>query len=307
MLALKHVGGLYSEGRALAIVGDPLAKQLIESARNRRVADLSVSLATELPVSWPGSGVGNHRQAYLKAPLYFAPNLGVYHTTHMLDAHAGTHLVPPSYALPPKDFDDGEYSPEVQAWLKDYEARYGRRGTSDVTAEQVPLEQACGWARVIDVTDRIGTTQQNDWPASPEIRVEDLKRYEAEHGPLEPGEIVIFNSGYTDRYFKPLPEGLALMADPLNGKREGWPAPGPDAIAYLAEKGIRCVATDGPTLGGAEPKRALMTYWAMGSRGLVGVEFMTALDKLPQRAYFIFAGLKIRGCHGAPGRAIALY
>lgn len=307
MLALKHAGGLYSEGRALAVVDDPLAKQLIESARNRRVADLSVSLSTELPVNWPGAGVGNHRQAYLKAPLYFAPNLGVYHTTHVLDAHAGTHLVPPSYALPPADFENGEYSAEVQAWLKEYEARFGRRGTSDVTAEQVPLEQTCGWARVIDVTDRIGTTQQADWPASPEIRLEDLKRYEVEHGPFKPGEIVIFNSGYTDRYFKPLPEGLALMADPLNGKREGWPAPGPEAIAYLAEKGIRCVATDGPTLGGAEPKRALMAYWAMGSRGLVGVEFLTALDKLPQRAYFIFAGLKIRGCHGGPGRAIALY
>jgi kynurenine formamidase len=76
---------------------------------------------------------------------------------------------------------------------------------------------------------------------------------------------------------------------------------------YLAEKGIRCVATDGPTLGGAEPQRALMTYWAMGSRGMVGVEFLTALEKIPDRAYFIFAPLKIRGYHGGPGRAIALY
>ena len=307
MLALKHAGGLYSEGRALAVVGDPLAGQLIESARKRRVADLSVSLSTELPVSWPGAGVGNHRQAYLKAPLYFAPNLGVFHTTHVLDAHAGTHLVPPSYALPPPGFDNGDYSAEVQGWLKEYEARYGRRGTSDVTTEKVPLGQTCGWARVIDVSDRIGTTKQADWPASPEIRVEDIEQYEAQHGPLKPGEIVIFKSGYTDRYFKPLPEGQALMADPLNGKREGWPAPGPEAIGYLAEKGIRCIATDGPTLGGAEPKRALMTYWAMGGRGLAGVEFLTALDQLPERAYFMFAPLKIRGCHGGPGRAIALY
>ena len=46
------------------------------------------------------------------------------------------------------------------------------------------------------------------------------------------------------------------MADPLNGKSEGWPAPGPEAIVYLAGKGIRCVATDGPTLGGASPNRS---------------------------------------------------
>ena len=97
------------------------------------------------------------------------------------------------------------------------------------------------------------------------------------------------------------------MSEPLNGKREGWPAIGPDAIMYLAKKGIRCVGTDAPALGGVEPRRACMTYWALGSKGMVGVEFLTGLGKLPDAAYFIFAALKIRGCHGGPGRAIALW
>jgi len=118
---------------------------------------------------------------------------------------------------------------------------------------------------------------------------------------------VIFRSGHVDRHLKPLPEGLACMADPLNGKSEGWPALGPDAVVYLAEKGIRCVGTDGPTLGGVDERRALMTYWALGSRGMVGVEFLTNLDRLPAGAYFLFAPVKIQGCHGGPGRAVALY
>src|SRR5262249_14474524 len=108
-------------------------------------------------------------------------------------------------------------------------------------------------------------------------------------------------------YFKPFPAGNACLADPLNGKSEGWPAPGPEAIVYLASKGIRCVATDGPTLGGAEPKRALITYWALGGKGMVGVEFLTNLDRLPEGAEFLFAAGKVRGCHGGPGRAIAFY
>ena len=61
---------------------------------------------------------------------------------------------------------------------------------------------------------------------------------------------------------------------PLNGNSEGWPAPGPDTIVYLKEKRIRCVASDAPDLGGVDPRRALMTYWALGSRDMVGVEFL---------------------------------
>ena len=264
MLGPKHAGAAYSEARALAVVDDPLAGRLIESARKKQVVDLSVVLSIDLPVSWAGRGAGNHRQPYYKVPLFFAQNLGVFHVTHMLDSHAGTHLVTPSYALPPKGFDNQTYVPAVQAWLVEYEQKYGKRGTSDETAEQVPLSQTCGWCRVIDVTRRIGTTNRNHWPQSPEIRVEDIRQYEAEHGALKPNEIVIFFSGYSDRYFKTFPQGLGCIAEPLEGKREGWPAPGPDAIRELAKKGIRCIGTDGPSLGGVDPKRAFRPtgHWA---------------------------------------------
>src|SRR6476646_5955775 len=84
MIGPKHVGDPYSEGRAFAVVGDPLARRLVTSARKKNVVDLSVTLSTDLPVSWPGSGVGQHRQPYLKVPLFYAANLATYHVTHML-------------------------------------------------------------------------------------------------------------------------------------------------------------------------------------------------------------------------------
>ncbi|MCA9097274.1 MAG: hypothetical protein KDA36_02770, partial [Planctomycetaceae bacterium] len=84
-------------------------------------------------------------------------------------------------------------------------------------------------------------------------------------------------------------------------------APGPEAIVYLKSRGIRCVATDAPDLGGVDPRRAAMTYWALGSNDMVGVEFLYNAEQLPERAYFTFAAIKIRGCHGGPGRAIAWY
>jgi kynurenine formamidase len=307
MIGPKHEGGPYAEGRAFAVVGNPLAARLIESARKKNAVDLSVVLSEDLPITWPGRGVGNHRQAYMRIRFGANPNTKAAFETHMLDSHAGTHLVPPSFALPAKGFDNEKYSVEVRQWLAEYEKKYGPRGTSDVTTDKVPIAQTCGRARVIDVKGLLGSTDKKSWPASPEITPAEIRKFEARQGALQPGDIVIFHSGHSDKYCKPGEAGKACMEDPINGGREGWPAPGPDAIVYLAEKGVRCVATDGPTLGGVEPRRALMTYWTLGSKGMVGVEYLTNVGSLPEAAYFLFAAVKIKGCHGGPGRAIALY
>lgn len=104
-----------------------------------------------------------------------------------------------------------------------------------------------------------------------------------------------------------MPAGEALTSDPLNGKSEGWPAPGRDAIVYLAGKDIRCVATEAPMLGGTDPKRALFTYGALGSRGMAGVEFLTDVAELPEGAFFLFAAPRIEGCHSGAGRALTPY
>jgi kynurenine formamidase len=307
MIGPKHAGDPYAEGRAFAVAGGPLAGRLIASARKKNVTDLSVTLADDLPTCWPGQGVGNHRQPYMTIRFGKNPNTKTSFVMHMLDSHAGTHLVPPAYALPRAGFDNGSYAPEVREWLGDYEKKYGPRGTSDVTTEKVPLDQTCGPARVISVKHLAGTTKKEQWPASPEITEAVIRAHEKEAGDLKPGDIVLFQSGWSDQYYKPLPAGSACMDEPLNGKREGWPAPGPDAILYLAGKGVRCVGTDAPTLGGVEPKRALLTYWALGSKGMAGVEFLSNLAALPREAYFLFAAVKIRDCHGGPGRAIAFH
>jgi kynurenine formamidase len=303
----KHAGGPYTEARAFAVTG-PLAKRLIGSARKKKVVDLSVLLSPDLAVWWPGAAAGEGRHPYFKVLFNFNPVTGSAHQTHLLDSHTGTHLVPPSYALPPKGFANGDYPPEVRGILAEYEKKYGPRGTSDVTADKVPLEQTCGRARVIDVRRLAGSTDKKDWPASPEITPAYIREYEDRQGALKAGDVVVFHSGWSDKYLKPLTRGgNACMADPLAGRSEGWPAPGPQAILYLAEKGVRCVATDAPTLGGVEPGRALMTYWALGGKGMAGVEFLTNVAKMPEGATFLFAAVKIRGCHGGPGRAIALY
>ena len=60
MIGPKHKNASGFEGRAFAITG-PVAKQLIAAARKKNAVDLSVTMADDLPVWWPGPGTGNHR------------------------------------------------------------------------------------------------------------------------------------------------------------------------------------------------------------------------------------------------------
>ncbi len=84
MIGPKHAGGIYSEGRAFAVVGDPLARRLIDSARRKNVVDLSVVLSEDRPVSWPGRGVGQPPPAVHNDPLGDEPQ----HPDAVRDAHA---------------------------------------------------------------------------------------------------------------------------------------------------------------------------------------------------------------------------
>jgi kynurenine formamidase len=93
--------------------------------------------------------------------------------------------------------------------------------------------------------------------------------------------------------------GIGDQSDPP----QHWPAPGPDAIVYLAGKGIRCVAIDAPTLGGNDTRRLLMTYWALGSNGMVGIESLSNLAAMVGRPFFFLFQSQSDGT----GRAIALY
>src|SRR5262249_23042445 len=131
ILSPKYAGGAYGEGRAFAVVDGALAKTLIDSSRKRNVVDLSVVLADDLPISWTGKGVGHHRQPFFTIRFGLNPNTRLPFEMHMFDSHTGTHLVPPTYALPDDGFDDRALSTEVLEWLVEYEKKYGRRGTSD--------------------------------------------------------------------------------------------------------------------------------------------------------------------------------
>jgi kynurenine formamidase len=312
LLVAKHAGGSGGECREIAITEPKLAARLNDSARNKRVADLSVTLDEEYPITWPGYSPGDEATRYVAKTLNaFSKVRGPYFAkTHILDSQVGTHVVMPSYSLPPAGFDNSSYSADVQAVLKKYEAKYGTRGNSSMTLEKAPLDQMVGEAHVVDVRKLVGSTKSSAWPASPVITADFLKQQDQAR-PFRAGEVVIFYSGFSDAHFKPLPEAPEIeqvFTAPLAGKSEGWPAPDPEAIAFLAAKGIRCIGTDGPTLGGVDRENALMVSWLTATKGILPVEFLTNVGAIHDKpAFFLFAPIKIQGLHGGYGRALALY
>ena len=122
---------------AFAIVGNPLAARLIESAREKRVVDLSVTNSIDHPITWPGRGADRHRQPYTKNDVLWAEHLKMYHHGHTMDSGAGTHMVTPAYALPLSRLDGSKYPPGVRDWHREFEERYGALGGSDRTAEKI--------------------------------------------------------------------------------------------------------------------------------------------------------------------------
>jgi kynurenine formamidase len=312
ILAAKHAGGSGGECRVIALTEPALAATLNDRARVRAVEDLSVTLDENLPVVWPGWSPGEEGARYVAKVLNaFSQERGPFFALgHLFDSFAGTHLVLPSCALPADQGDLAGAEPAVRDAAAAFERRHGQLGTSAVRTPDAPLASTIGPAHVVDVRSLVGSTAfAAGRPGSPLVTRALLEEHHARR-PFLPGEVVLFLSGHTDRTFRPLPPGPekdGCFAGPLAGTAEGWPAVAPDAVAYLADRGILCLGTDGPTLGGVDPETARETDWMTASRGLLVVEMLMRLDAIAGReAYFIFAPIKIAGTRGGYGRALAL-
>lgn len=313
ILAAKHAGGSGGECRSIGISEPKLAARLNEDARNKRVVDLSVTLDEDYPVVWTGYGPGEEGGRYVGKVLNkFSAARGPYFAmTHMFDSQVGTHLTLPSYSLPSEKGEFEFNSPETKKLADEFEKKFGPRPVTKLTIEDAPLNELMGDAYLLDVRSLKGTTSQDSWPNSPTVTADFIKKYEKEHGEIKQGMVVLLYSGYSDEHFKPLPASPELdgmFAAPLGGKAEGWVSYSPEAVIYLAEKGIRCIGTDGPTIGGANRNHALQVYWAAGARNMLAVEYLTNLSSLEDKdAFFLFAPIKIRGTKGGYGRALALW
>jgi kynurenine formamidase len=247
-----------------------------------RLIDLSVLTAEELPGTWPT--VTPYHAMLIN---WYTDWRGPCFTRLLsIEEHVGTHCDAPAHFIP-----------DPKTGLP-HSTEYG-----GVTVEQLDLNQFVGPAAVIDCTHLTDTGEPG---RSPIITIDDIRRWEAEHGELEPADIVLLRTDWTDRHYRKAPEGNLFAYDPIVAKSSpGWPAPDGETMAFLCDRGVRCVGIDnnsmGPLQADAEP------HWVGLGQGTLFVERLTNLGQLPPRgALFIFLPIKIEGGSGAPGRAIAL-
>ena len=163
------------------------------------------------------------------------------------------------------------------------------------TVDRIPAENLVCPLCVVDIAARA----QND----PDTRVtpDDLKAWEAQHGPVPAGACVAMYSGWD-----------AHVADPKfrNADVEGvmhFPGFHPEAAAMLMEdRQVVGIAVDTLSLDHGKSKDFAVHYaWLPTNRW--GVEAMAGLSGLPASGAVLLVGApKVKGATGGPARVYAL-
>ncbi len=256
------------------------------------VVDLSVTVSETLPAHW-GSNPPFQRWTF----NWFVPMKNSYGTVavpsdgpyygqrYVIDEHTGTQVDFPAHFIPPP----GSNLP--------FAGEMGR-----MTGDKYPLDRLMGPAVVIHVTAQVDRAENGKSSAIP---LATIQEWEKKNGEIKPGEVVLFHSGYSDKYYKPFPEGRRMTFEPLVTKTSpGWPAPTPEVLTYLRKKGVWHLGTDSPSMGPVEGGQAV--HVAGLKEGMSWEEMLIGLGKLPTRgAFYIALPIKVVDQSGSPTRAIA--
>ena len=172
-------------------------------------------------------------------------------------------------------------------------------GAGRRTADQVPLDALIGPAVVVDVT--VGAAADRDY----RLQVSDLERWEAQHGRIPDGAIVLLRSGWgarwpdRERYL-----GTAAKGDTANLHFPGF---GKEAAEWLVrERSIAAIAVDTPSIDHG-PSRDFIVHQIVMGADKPGFENVAQLERLPEAgATLIALPMKIGGGSGGPARIVAI-
>lgn len=167
------------------------------------------------------------------------------------------------------------------------------------TASEVPVTQLIGPAVVIDVREQAGRD------ADYRLTLADIRAWEAVHGPIPDGAIVLMLSGW-GRYW---PDKKRFLGTDVPGDVENlhFPSFSKEAAEFLvSERQIDAIGVDTPSIDYGQSKDFIVHRIVNGANK-PGLENIANLDKLPPSgATLIALPMKIAGGSGAPVRVVAI-
>jgi len=167
------------------------------------------------------------------------------------------------------------------------------------TTDQVPLEQLIGPGFVIDVTRQ--AAEDADYLVS----AADIEAFEAEHGRLPAGAIVLLNTGRAALY----PDRASYMGTAERGAEAvaklHFPGLGLDGARLLVARGIGAVGIDTPSIDYGQSKD-FAAHVELMTNNIPAFENVADMSELPPTGSRIIAlPMKIEGGSGGPLRIIA--
>ena len=259
----------------MAVGGAPAAAQQQPPAPDRvpldlreyRMVDLTHAFNARAPY-WPTSPSGFTLDTLSAGPT---PG-GWYYSAYAFRApeHGGTHFDAPVH------FAEGR-----------------------ATAERVPLERLVAPAVVLDVTAQAAANVDY------QLTRADVLAFEARHGRIRPGTIVLLRTGWSRRW----PDRKAYLGDdtPGDASRLHFPSFGEGAARLLVqERRVAALGADVASIDHGQSKD-FRVHRVASAADVPGLENLAGLDALPPTGALVIAlPMKIEGGSGAPLRAIAL-
>lgn len=198
---------------------------------------------------------------------------GYYYAANNISAaeHGGTHLDAPVH------FAEGKH-----------------------TADQIPLGQLMGPAVVINVT------RQADSSADYLVSAADLATWEAEHGEIPAGAIVLIRTGWGSRW----PDRARYLGTTKTGPAAvpelHFPGLHLDAARVLVRRKVHAVGIDTPSIDYGQ-STTYGVHRRLFASNIPAFENVASLDRLPPSGAFVIGlPMKIGGGSGGPLRIVAL-
>jgi kynurenine formamidase len=167
------------------------------------------------------------------------------------------------------------------------------------SVDRIPVDHLIGPAVVIDVREAVA--KDGDY----RLRVDDLRNWEARHGPIPAGAIVVMRSGWGRHW----PDRLAYLGSktPEDVTTLHFPGFSREAVEFLTnERNIVGVGIDTASIDYG-PSRDFIVHRVIGDAGLYGLENIAHVEQLPEAGALLIAlPVKIRDGTGGPVRLVAV-